>query len=196
MRKLSLLTFCLLLSACASVPAPPNPQVTPTSWLQSRDRLLQLTHWKTSGAIGIKTVKSGFNAHFIWVQNNNRYLIQLAGPLGASAVQMQGAPGNIIVRDSKGIYRANSPEALLTRHFGWHLPISNLKYWIRGLPAPGTEANKQFDRYHRLQTLVQDSWYIQYQGYTNIRGMILPTRIMMYSYSVNVRIVIRNWILA
>ena len=37
-------------------------------------------------------------------------------------------------------YNAASPEQLLAEQWGFHLPVSNMKYWVRGLPVPGIPA--------------------------------------------------------
>ncbi len=193
MRAFLLLLFTILLSACALVPVAPTSQGTPVSWALREAQLSNLHHWKVTGAIGVKTARNGFNASYVWLQTNNDFHIELSGPLGAGAIKLNGYPGKITLQDKRGVFQSTSPDALLSQHMGWHLPVANLKYWIRGIPAPSSIASKQFDQYHRLQTLVQDGWTIQYQSYTSVNNIELPSRILLNAPNARVKLVMRSW---
>ena len=85
------------------------------------------------------------------------------------------------------------PKFSLVKETGWNLPVSDLAYWIRGLPAPGSEAVKHFDQFHHLIELDQKGWRIQYLRYSNVNQIDLPTKIFMNYPRMSVKIVINSW---
>ncbi len=88
---------------------------------------------------------------------------------------------------------AGSAEELLTQQWGWRLPLASLKYWIRGLPVPGVPAQTTFDRAHRLASLSQQGFNIQYQGYTTAGSLDLPQHLSITSPALKTKLVIYKW---
>ncbi|MCW5588784.1 MAG: lipoprotein insertase outer membrane protein LolB [Legionellales bacterium] len=188
------LILALCLSACAIIPASSEKTQQPMDWATREAQLQMLTAWRINGALGVVAPNNkGFNANYAWLQQNNRFTIELAGPLGANSVLLQGQPGAIYLKDNRGTFRADSPEVLLAEQMGWHLPISNLVYWVRGIPAPLNPGDQQFDRFGHLQTLQQDGWMIQYLAYTHVKGLDLPSRINLNNGNVRVKLIIHQW---
>jgi outer membrane lipoprotein LolB len=109
-------------------------------------------------------------------------------------MKLAGRPGNVTLQTSDGkTYNAKSPEQLLASQWRFHLPVSNMKYWIRGIPVPGMAANTSFDHYGRLNTLTQQGWRIDYLAYTNVGGVDLPERLSITSPTLKVRIIVYQW---
>ena len=61
--------------------------------------------------------------------------------------------------------RARIPILLLEQTLGLRLPVTGLRYWVRGLPAPGPTALLQTDAAGRLTRLEQNGWVIEYPSY-------------------------------
>ena len=76
---------------------------------------------------------------------------------------------------------------------GWQLPVTNLYFWVRGLPAPNSSASTTFDPYHHLIELEQQGWQIQYERYTAIQGIDLPSKLRLKRGQLQVKIVISSW---
>ena len=92
---------------------------------------------------------------------------------------------------------APTPEALLQERLGWTLPISNLVYWIRGVPAPASAATQvnslQLDTYNHLLHLQQQGWDIQYVSFQIVNNIDLPRIIYLQTQGLKIKIVIKKW---
>jgi outer membrane lipoprotein LolB len=51
----------------------------------------------------------------------------------------------------------------------------------------------EFDAYHHLLTLSQQGWTIQYQRYSNVQGVDVPTKILLKNGELRAVIVISTW---
>jgi outer membrane lipoprotein LolB len=116
------------------------------------------------------------------------------GPIGVGALNLYGRPGKVILQTSNGrTYVDKSPEHLLAKGWGYNVPVSHLKYWIRGLPSPDMSMNTRYDANGRLRTLIQQGWVIQYLSYVRHGKYNLPSKIFIRSPSLQVKIVIYQW---
>ena len=170
------------------------------SWAERQQALVKIEQFHIAGAVAIKTPQQAQTANVNWQQQQQTFAIALYGPLGAGRVTLSGAPGHTQLLASGKTYRAKTPEALMQQVLGWHLPISHLDYWIRGLPAPHSPAQLHFDEFNHLIQLQQDGWQIDYQRYTAVEQYDLPSKLQM-TYDgklghLSVRMVISQWTLA
>ena len=179
----------ILLSSCAVAPLqmPSSP---------GKNRLLaaNLTNWHAQGKIGVQSIQDSGSASFDWQQHANLYRIKLAGPLGLGNIDIQSNAGNVLLIAANGkTYTAATPETLLWQTTGWRLPISNLKYWIRGLPVPHQTTRFQYNKYGLLTDLKQNAWQIQFANYTNVDGIFLPNKIWITSANLKIKILVYQW---
>lgn len=199
MRNLLALAFVLILTGCASI----NPQSMHDNgapvgnhhmpWPQRQAQLTALKQWSAEGSIGAHSAKNGLNASFSWQQQADNYTIQLFGPLGINRTQLAGNKQQVTLQTSKETFTASNPELLLRQRTGWRLPVSNLYYWLRGLPAPNARYTKSFDANNHLAQLNQAGWNVQYLSYSSVNNVDLPDRILLTNPQWRVRLVIRNW---
>jgi outer membrane lipoprotein LolB len=149
----------------------------------------QTKNWNLQGKIGIKTVQKTESASLYWQQQGEIYHIRLFGPLGIGAVEINGNPNQVIFIDNRGkSYQASSAEMLLKQNVGWEIPVDNLKFWIRALPAPFIPAQKIYDN-QQLKFLIQQGWKIEYLDY---QGQ-LPRLIQLTRPTISLRMVIDRW---
>lgn len=197
-NKWTLLIFFLLpLTGCTSMtpstqdPTRAAPKVT---WEARQAKIDRMQNWQLNGKVAVQTRRDSGTASVDWVQRGNSYTISLYGPVGSGSMRLSGQPGTVslVTADGKR-YSAKSPEQLLAQRWGFHLPVSNLKYWIRGVPIPGKESITRFDTRNRLTYLSQDGWIVQYQGYMNTQSIDLPSRVAVTSPSLRARLVIYQW---
>lgn len=179
MNKLFLLVFILFLSGCATV-VPPS----------SHQSVTQTQNWVLQGKIGVKTPEQTGSASLNWQQQGDIYHIRFFGPLGIGAVELNGKPDHVTYTDNHGkIYQSTSAEILLKQNTGWQIPVNNLRYWIRGLPAPHIPSEKSYDSQHQLVSLQQQGWKIDYLKYQNH----LPTLIQLTRPEINLRIIVNQF---
>ena len=134
----------LLLSACAT--RPPAPPADPAAWRAHRAALENLSQWQVQGRVGVRAGEEGWNASFDWQQQDQDYRIRLRGPFGQGAVELHGNDQGVWLKqaDRPPVF-ALDPETLLERETGWWLPVSGLRFWLRGLPVPDSESEYRWD---------------------------------------------------
>ena len=182
------------LSGCSTVAPPAAPPVKQLTWQERQAQLSRLLVWHLNGKIAVQTAQNSGSATIDWTQNKNRFNVSLLGPLGTNGLKLTGAPGKVTMETSDGKHTAaDSAETLLAKGWGFHLPVSYLQYWVRGLPVPGIPAKPTLDQYQRLTTLTQAGWQVQYQSYTTLGELDLPSRITIFSAALKTKLVIYDW---
>jgi outer membrane lipoprotein LolB len=181
-RWLALALSLTLLSACSSLPKTPATNL-PMSANQ------QLQHWQLSGKIGLRNGKQGHSAYLNWRQCGEHYTIRLTGPLGQGAAQLTGnnSLASLQTSDQQRFQSANA-EQLLAEHFGWQLPVSQLLYWIRGIPDPShphqPTAGSGFQ---------QRQWQLAYPRLMPVENYQLPAKVIAEQTPLKVTLVIKDW---
>lgn len=80
---------------------------------------------------------------------------------------------------------------------GYQVPVSALRYWLRGLDAPGPEVERlDLDPAGRPERLHQAGWEVVYRDWSQTNGLPLPRRLDISRGEDSVRVVIRDWSLA
>lgn len=161
--------WVLLLSACAQVPQRPANAWTAPDW----------QYWSLRGRIAVHSGEQGWHAGLNWRQTGETFYLELTGPLGQGAVRMQGdAEGVTLGRADGKRDWAPDADALLTRNTGWILPVSGLRYWVRGRAVPERPAQWTWAADGLPQRLQQDGWVIRYSEFREQPGLgKLPRRI-------------------
>ena len=153
-----------------------------------------LSSWEVSGAIAAKNRKRGWTAAVNWLQQGpNQYQIRLFGPLGGGTVIIEKRGSVITFRDGPKKVSSNNADELLQKKTGVRLPVKNLYYWIRGLPAPGAIHSEHRDANHYLISFDQAGYNINYTAYTSANGMNLPSKIRLQGHGVMIKLVIKHW---
>jgi outer membrane lipoprotein LolB len=192
-----LLFVSCLLTNCATkpktTPALPIPTTAP-SWATRQAALNKLTTFTIKGKIAVQTPQESGSATLDWSQQQDHYLISLYGPLGAGGLKLSGQPGHITLKTNDGkTSTAGSPESLLKKVWGFNVPVSNLRYWVRGIPVPKLAYDSRLDNEHRLRQLIQAGYSIQFLGYTHTDGFDLPNKIFITSPSLKTKLIIYQW---
>lgn len=197
-RPILIIILGALLVGCATMQRAQPPSVAIAKTPQQRtQQLQQLQSWNIKGVLGISQSNRTMLANLAWQQQGRQYNIRITGPLQLGGVQITGVPGRVrLVGGPKGVQTATSPEALLQQEVGFQLPISNLYYWIRSLPAPRIPARTKFDAQGRLISLQQQGWDIQYQAYQTVNGLDLPSRMLLTNSDLRVKMVIKQWVIS
>lgn len=191
-RNLSLLVYsaiALLLSGCGSFGSRPS---TPVSMQQYADNAA-LLNWQLAGKIGIKADGQANSAYLNWTQCGEHYAIHLSGPLGRRAATLSGGPQTVTLTTPDQTVSAASPELLLATHLGWELPVSDLIYWVRGLPAPGS---KVLAAPITTPGFKQKGWLIRYPSAKQVGNYTLPNKAIAEYPQLKVTLLLKDWHLA
>ena len=178
----------LLLVACASQrPAP----VAEFDSLQQR--LAGLKAWQVEGKIGLRQQGKGNSALLNWRQRDGHYSLRLSGPLGIGTVFIEGDANGVSVRNKHGLFEAATPEQLLFEQTGWYIPVSQLQFWARGLPARDLPIDTQRVESGRLAELSQGGWDIEYRDYQQVADLWLPGRLVMTRPETTLTLLLKRW---
>lgn len=196
--------FPFVLSACVTVEKhqlPPGSEVSQqAAWEVHRANVQALKTWKLKGRVAGKSNNQGFRAGVRWMQMQDRFEIDLHGPLGRKVAVITAAQGNVQLKTSKGeSYQAKDPEELMQRLFGYSLPVNGLQHWLLGIPDPSSKLGQSntdliLDEHGRLQQLKQAGWIIAYKRYHS--GVpALPALIQISNPTLNANIKVDTWTL-
>lgn len=196
MRNLLTPALVLLLAGCAglgpqeSVEGPGNAE----DWKAHKTNVSEIDGWQINGKIGIRAPQDSGSGTLFWLQRQDYFDIRLSGPLGRGATRLTGRPDAVALEVAgQGRFEAESPEALVESQLGWQLPVSNLLWWIRGLPSPDSRSRIALDSSGRLAELQQDGWAVQYLGYSEEDGYALPSRIKLAGRDLQITLVVKDW---
>lgn len=192
-RALLISLLGLSLLACSTSPQRPVASDPEEAWQDRHHSLSTLQQWQLTGRLGIQTENEGWNATLNWKQQQKQYTIMLVAPLGQGTIQLRGDEQRVTLNtgEEEELF-ATKPEILLYREFGWRVPVSSLRYWVLGLPAPGA-AKRELDGYGRLSRLYQNGWEIQFLNYESQGDIELPSKIFINNHRAKVRLVINQW---
>ncbi|MGH8307806.1 MAG: lipoprotein insertase outer membrane protein LolB [Gammaproteobacteria bacterium] len=185
----------LLLAGCASVPGtapvgPPNE----TAWQARHARLGMLTDWELQGRVGIVNGKDGGSGSMDWKQQGDVMVFGFRGPFGTGSLEVRGDSSALWVRSSRGDdFISTEPEQDFAERLHVPLPVLSMRYWLLGLPDPGTPFAKTVDSRGHLVTLMQRDWKVDYQDYASFGGYDLPTRLLIQRDQVRIKVAINHW---
>jgi outer membrane lipoprotein LolB len=192
--KVILIFFCFGLT-CLPLEAKvssPSKKITPIA--KSNPRVTRITSWEIHGAIAAKNKSKGWSATLNWLQSGpNAYQIRLMGPFGNGSILISKQDHVVYLQSGHRKTSSKNAEELLLKQTGIRLPVNNLYYWIRGLPAPGLIASTVYGQNRLLQSFKQNGYSIHFEKYCSIRGIALPTLMRLEGNELRVKVVIKRW---
>jgi outer membrane lipoprotein LolB len=190
--RIALGALFLLLAALTGCESTPRKIPGASAQMQS---LYGVQQWEAEGKIAITMGEQRESASFKWSQQRDDYVIHLFGPFGQGGTWLRRTGREVTLENAKtGVQRARSPEALMQDVMGWQVPVSNLQFWLRGLPAlkPAPTQITQ-DTSGHLTGLQQQGWQVAYGEHQNFNGWWLPTRVTAERDDLQIRLVIKQW---
>lgn len=193
-RNISLLLLTLTLAACSQTPPRPLPDINPQySWQLRQQQLQQLTHWQLSGRLAVQSEHEAWHMSLMWEQRSEHYSLNIIAPLGQGSMRLHGDSNQVMMITDEGeTHTADNPERLLFQQLGWKVPVSALRYWVLGLPAPGSFQQK-LDDFGRLTRLEQAGWEIRFHNYQPQGGVELPRKVFINNHLAKVKLVVSDW---
>ena len=213
MRFVSPLFFvmglCLFMTACTQLDlrTPVTTEEPSMVWQYRQESLNKFVDWDISGRLAFRMGSRSCTASLIWKHKKYEQRIQLLGPFGGGQINIYDGLDGALLEDGAGKqYRGLSADEVLLNALNWSVPLAQLGYWVRGLPAPGMHDGIGLDQMGRPRNLVQDGWMIEYQEYQSFGDLELPKRIIVTSLSaikmpnydqsnnfVHIKLVIGKW---
>jgi len=146
--------------------------------------------WKLDGRAAAAVGTQGWQATLNWQQQGPATEVHLAGPFGMQAM--------VLTRTAEGVSLNGAPPndaeiAQLQQRLGFDLPLDQLRYWLLGVPDPGSAFDLTRNPQDRAQQLTQAGWSIDYDRYMPVGGDLLPSHLVLNREGVRVRIVVDHW---
>lgn len=163
----------MVLSGCAS-----RPELPPTV-----GEVIGAEAWGFDGKLGIRTEHENANLGVQWDQSGEQYRIDLSGPLGLTVARIQGDDTGVTLETRDGKYSARDPETLMAMTLGYEIPVSPMRYWVRGLPSPDAPFRRTEDGLRQL------GWQISWTEWQSDR----PARMTFSLPDATLRLVVRQW---
>lgn len=184
MKRLAFLFMLLLMSGCVTRQTQRNPaEVTDP---------LRLHVWSVQGRMGITGVPQSGSGSFNWHQRDDVSQLNLHGPLGVGAISMLLDDAVHITLANGAHYDGDAAIVELAARLGVSVPLHQLKFWLRGVPAPG-EFQWLDNTDGTNKVLLQDGWRIQYDDSILVQTLQLPKKINATQDAVRIRVVIEEW---
>ena len=179
----------LLLTACSTPRVAKYPVADPAA---GRTDLLAIEDWSFKGKMAVKSDQGNANLRVAWTQNNEEFDLILSGLLGQVIARVKGEEGDVAVTTAEhGKMVSEDAESLFSEIWGWQLPVSQIPYWVRGLPAPDLPLQADYDSHGLLEELQQLGWQVRYLRY---EGQ-LPVRLELIRSEVKLLLVVKEWTL-
>lgn len=205
-KNFLLIVFCGVLFSCTTIQKPVSSIANKTTNIDTATKIETKekskktsnqkipTSFNLSGAIAVNNKGKGWNANLNWYQQgSNYYTIRLNGPLGGKTVVISKKGGIVTYQEGNKIIKAHSDNELLKQKTNISLPVKDLYYWVRGLPAPGGVSYTKKTRDGNMEIIKQHGFTIIYSSYTNKNGIMLPNKIRISGNNVTIKLVIKNW---
>ena len=137
LRVILVACSCLILYSCSIIGgADRQPTVLQLKSSANHEaKVVTLTDWTARARISVQTSEDSFSADLNWTQIGTAYNLRLSGPFGSGALTIRGNNSQVILLTSDGqSFLAGTPEELMLAQLGWSVPLSQLSYWLVGIP--------------------------------------------------------------
>lgn len=193
-RLVALGSAALMLAACGTLrgTAPVGGE-DEVAWQKHQLEIARLGDWSFSGRVGFADGKDSGSGSLDWRQQAGLSTVDFHGPLGAGAVHMEGDASALHVKTSRGDdFVTTDPEADLGERLHQPLPVLSLRYWVLGIPDPGSEFTKD-SAGGELKSLDQRGWHVEYQEYAEVQGHALPVKLSLERDAVRIKVAVSEW---
>lgn len=186
----------MILTACVSKPAVRSPPSIASQMLNQAhlQHVAEIQRFSLQGRIGVQTNSKGFSGSLHWQHDSTNDNVALFSPLGSQVASIQKNIDGITLEEANGnTTSAKDAETLTQTALGWQLPLTGLADWSLGRPANSPIQDSTWNEQGLLTTLNQDDWQIEFKSYSEQNGYLLPTKIILKSEKVNLKLLIEKW---
>jgi len=200
-RALVFLWVLLLLGACSSLPDTPVTEESYNAWARYQAQLAEFDSWEIHARSVIFVNEEVYQAGINWQREQDRFVLVLEAPLGQGVFRVESYPANgssalvMLTLPDGQKYFNESAEALLLEVLGWSIPVSNLEWWIKGLPMASADYSFDLRGDGRLKSLLQNDWKVNYLEYFDRQSpeQGLPRKMYLKHRDLALKIVIERW---
>lgn len=186
----------LLLAACVPQQVVRNKgDAASIAQQEAREQqLASANHWTLVGRLAVSTGNDAGSGNVTWTQNGDHYEFELRAPITGKSFRLTGGPDGAVLEGlDDGPQRGPNAEVLMQRALGWDVPLDELRAWVLGVRASGSNADMSFGDDHLLSMLQQNGWTVSYINWDATQKPPLPTLIRAQKSPFMVKLVVQSW---
>jgi outer membrane lipoprotein LolB len=192
-RLFAAASILLVLAACAPVRTHGTAEQLAAQAAREQQLGAQ-TQWGLQAHFAVSNGRDGGSGTLAWRQDGETYSLDLRAPITGKTARLEGGPGAVVLTGLRdGPIRGDDAQALLADQFGWHIPVAQLTWWVRGLRAPDSPAELRYGENGLPALLEQDGWKVEYRDWYSDRDPPLPRKVYASKPPYSVRVVIESW---
>jgi outer membrane lipoprotein LolB len=189
-------TAALLLTAgCKTLP--PSAGTGPGAdapWPEQRAALEKLDRYGLNGRVAVAAQGQGFSASLRYQQEPSRSNLALDGPLGIGGLRVDLEGEDITIATSRGEkLDGEAARGELERRLGFQLPLTELRWWLLGLPAPGEASVNQDEASGEIRDFTQNGWHVSINARVAGLGFALPQRLTAEREGARLKLLVEQW---
>lgn len=185
----------LLLAGCRSLP--PTAVIGPGAdapWPEQRAALEKLDRYGLNGRVAVAAQGQGFSAGLRYQQQPSRSNLALDGPLGIGGLRIEVEGEDISIATSRGEkLDGEAARGELERRLGFQLPLTELRWWLLGIPAPGESSINQDAGSGEIRDFTQNGWRVSINSRAAGLGFALPQRLTAEREGARLKLLVENW---
>lgn len=183
-KRLLFLFSVFFIASCSTVP---KPSISPANIIEQ---------WQFNGKFAIKNPHETRSAKINWSQLNEHYDINLYTTFGITVMKIKGDQQHVeITTDGEPIV-GSSAEQLIWQLTRWHIPVNQLKLWVKGVVPdvvePSFDANGQFHQ-GKIIDSSGETWLLTLGKYKTIGAFTRPTTLRLTKGKLFLKLAISQW---
>ena len=199
-RILGLAMLAVLLSACASLRAPPpstDGALDAASGYAAQSareaELASQPSWRLVGRVAFGNAGQSASAQIDWTQRGDGFLIELTAPVTGRSWRLEGHAGMAVLSGlDDGPRQGPDAEQLLLEATGWRLPVAQMPRWVRGARGVGPAQSLLVGPDGLPESFAQQGWQLRFPDWLSGTPP-LPRRVFASSGEASVRLVVSRW---
>jgi outer membrane lipoprotein LolB len=189
-------TMAALMTAAGCRSLPPPAVVGPGAdapWPEQRAALEILDRYSLNGRVAVAAQGQGFSASLRYHQQPQGSNLALDGPLGIGGLRVDFAGDEIAIATSRGEkLDGQAARDELERRLGFQLPLTELRWWLLGIPAPGEFTLNQ-GASGEIRDFTQQGWRVSINSRSAGLGFALPQRLTAEREGARLKLLVENW---
>lgn len=194
----ALVTASLLLASCSTAP---TREAASIDWQTRQATYSTLDNWQLRARLGLRSDRRSGSVTLLWEERPQQRDIRLLNPMGGGLVSLQQDANGARLEDNKrSSWQAATASAAIYQATGWRIPIEQLRWWLLGVVAPGSDDDYTLDGQQRLASVRSENWRLTIDEYRLFGSLELPSRITVQSTLessnerlMQARIIVKSW---
>jgi outer membrane lipoprotein LolB len=187
--------LALLTAGCRTLP--PSAQVGPGAdapWPEQRAALQKIERYGLNGRVAVAAQGQGFSASLRYQQQSRHSNLALDGPLGIGGLRVEIEGDDIAIATSRGDkLDGQAARDELERRLGFQLPLTELRWWLLGIPAPGEASVNEDEGTGEIHDFTQNGWRVSINSRAAGLGFALPQRLTAEREGARLKLLVENW---